>query len=86
MLNAEEAGGSPRNPAAARQLFPAFFKFCVDFFLPFLTTLDILRQLSAIFVYFGLFAMQYKLLSPFLGGGCVKAIPRTALLLSKTTY
>jgi hypothetical protein len=59
MLNAEEACGSPRKPEEARQLFPAFFKFCVDFFLPFLTTLDVLRQLSAIFV-FVLFAMQCK--------------------------
>jgi hypothetical protein len=60
-----------RKLAEARQLFPAFFKFCVDFFPPFLKTLDMLRQLSAIFL-FVLFAMQYK-------------IPRTALLLSKTT-
>jgi hypothetical protein len=51
--------GSPRKPAEARQLFRAFFKFYVDFFSPFLTTLDVLRQLSAIFV-FVLFAMQYK--------------------------
>jgi hypothetical protein len=55
----------------------------------FLTTLDILRRLSAIFV-FVLFAMQYKVCLGCTkryhffggGGGCVKAIPRTALLLS----
>jgi hypothetical protein len=53
-----------------------------------LTTLDVLRQLSAIFV-FVLFAMQYKVrlgstkcYHLFWGGG-VKAIPRTAMLLSK---
>ncbi len=51
-----EARRSPRKPVEARRLFPAFFKFCVDFFAPFLTTLDVLRGLSAIFV-FGLFAM-----------------------------
>jgi hypothetical protein len=61
MLNAEEACRSPRKSAEARRLFPSFFKFCVDFFPPFLTTLDILRWLSAIFVFvFVLFAMQYK--------------------------
>jgi hypothetical protein len=38
----------PRKPAEARRLFPAFFKFCVDFFPPFLTTLDILRRLSVL--------------------------------------
>ncbi len=30
----------------ARWHFPAFFKFSVDFFLPFLTTLDVLKRLS----------------------------------------
>ncbi len=39
--------------------FPPFFKFCVDFFPTFLTTLDVLRRLYSIFV-FVLFAMQYK--------------------------
>ncbi len=65
----------------------AFFKFCVDFFLPFLTFLDVLRWLSSIFC-FVCYAVQsssrqYKMLSPFFLGGCIKAIPRTALLLSK---
>jgi hypothetical protein len=50
----ESAGGSVQ---ADRRLFPAFFKFCVDFFPPFLTALDIF--LFAIFV-FVLFATQYK--------------------------
>jgi hypothetical protein len=45
MLNAEEACGSPQK--------------LDDFFLHFLTTLNVLRQLSAIFV-FVLFDMQYK--------------------------
>ncbi len=41
-----------RKPAEAHRFF-------VDFFLPFLTTLDVLRRLSSIFV-FVLFSMQYK--------------------------
>ncbi len=73
------------------QLFPAFFKFCFDFFPPFF---DNFRRLKTTF--FVLFCMgfsyavqslsrQYKRLSPFLGGGGgLKAIPRTALLLSIT--
>ncbi len=86
-----------RKPVEARQLFPTFlpndffppfFKFCVDFFPTFLTTF---WHFKTTYFYLCIFcyavqslSRQYKTLSPFLGGGCVKAIPRTALLLSKS--
>ncbi len=87
-----------------RRLFPAFFQIwddfskknkpgeSPDFFLPFLTTLDVLRPLSSVCLCFCFcfvcypaqsLSRQYKTLSPFPGGEGVKAIPRTALLLSK---
>jgi hypothetical protein len=84
-----EACGSPTTFSAflPDDFFPPFFKFCADFFPTFLTTLDVLRRLYSIFVF--CYAVQslsrpYKTLSPFPGGGGVKAIPRTALLLSKS--
>jgi hypothetical protein len=46
---------------------------------------DNFRQHDFCFVYFALKNLQYKTLLPFIGGGGgVKAIPRTALLLSKS--
>jgi hypothetical protein len=60
--------GSPRKPTEARWLFPAFFKFCVDLFPPFLTTFDVLRWLSAIFVFVYVSAVQ-NAVTFFLGGG-----------------
>jgi hypothetical protein len=76
MLNAEEARGSLQK---LDNFFPPFSNFVTTFSRPFLTTLDVLRQLSAIFV-FVLFAMQYKVCLGctkryhlFLGGGLRKS-------------
>jgi hypothetical protein len=80
-----------RSPQKPDDFFLPFFKFCVDFFPTFLTTRRFkttLFYLRFCFVWYAVqsSSLQYKMLSPFLGGGWgVKAIPRTALLLSKTT-
>ncbi len=70
MWKPAEAFGSPPFPA----LFDSFRRFKTTFFyLCFCFACYPVQSLSR----------QYKTLSPFQGGGGIKAIPRTALLLSK---
>ncbi len=87
-----------RKPAEAQQLFPTFLpKDFFNLFSNFVSTFSRpfwQRFNTTLFYHCFCFvcyavqssSLQYKTLSPFLrGGGCVKAIPRTALLLSKTS-
>jgi hypothetical protein len=76
------AGGSPTT----------FSRLFSNFVLNFPNLLDNFRHFKMILFYLCFCfvcyevqssSRQYKTLSPFLGGGCIKAIPRTALLLSK---